>query len=66
MDYEDTSKLISAHTKQLDSMLKLPQSSVSVKNINENYETFSMKQEKYETYNSKDFSQKIFFFPVIT
>ena len=38
MDYEDTSKLISAHAKQLDSMLKVPQNSVSVKNINENYE----------------------------
>ena len=38
MDYEDNSKLISAHANLLDSILKVPQSSVSVKNLNENYE----------------------------
>ena len=38
MDFEDNTKLISAHAKLLDSILKVPQSSVSVKNLNENYE----------------------------
>ena len=37
MDYEDNSKLISAHANLLDSILKVPQSSVSLKNLNENY-----------------------------
>ena len=37
MDYEDNSKLISAHANLLDSILKVPQSSVGVKNLNENY-----------------------------
>ena len=38
MDYEDNTKLISAHANLLDSILNVPQSSVSVKNLNENYE----------------------------
>ena len=38
MDFEDNSKLISAHANLLDSILKVPQSSVSLKNLNENYE----------------------------
>ena len=38
MDFEDNSKLISAHANLLDSILKVPQSSVSVKNLNKNYE----------------------------
>ena len=37
MDYEDNSKLISAHANLLDSILKVPQSSVSLKSLNENY-----------------------------
>ena len=38
MDYEDNTKLISAHANLLDSILTVPQSSVSVRNLNENYE----------------------------
>ena len=35
MDFQDNSKLISAHANLLDSILKVPQSSASVKNLND-------------------------------
>ena len=38
MDYEDNTKLISAHANLLDSILNVPQTSFSVKNLNENFE----------------------------